>query len=251
MLEALRGTELQAVRAWFPPHARVLEVGGDTGYQASLLASWACNVVSVDIPERPRTTRPYFPVADYDGRHLPFADAAFDRVFTSNVLEHVPHLPQLLVEMRRVLRPDGLAIHIVPSATWRLWTGLAHYLWLAEQPWGRTRRPPVEAVAHPAPHQPSRVAHGRLTLVHRAARKLVVLPHGEYPSAVAELWHYRRTSWRRVLERSGVHIIWEGAAGLFYTGYALFPWLRLRDRQRLASLLGSACHVFVVQRASS
>jgi len=87
--------------------------------------------------------------------------------------------------------------------------------------------------------------------VHRAARKLFVLPHGEYPSAVAELWHYRRTSWRRVLERSGVHIIWEGAAGLFYTGYALFPWLRLRDRQRLASLFGSACHAFVVQRASS
>ncbi len=53
MLEALRRTELQAVRAWFPPHARVLEVGGDTGYQASLLASWGCNVASVDIPEPP------------------------------------------------------------------------------------------------------------------------------------------------------------------------------------------------------
>lgn len=33
-----------------------------------------------------------FPVPDYDGHHIPFADSTFDIVFSSNVMEHIPHV---------------------------------------------------------------------------------------------------------------------------------------------------------------
>lgn len=45
---------------------------------------------------------------------LPYADASFDRVFSSFMYHHIPleDRPQALRELRRVLRPDG-SLHLV------------------------------------------------------------------------------------------------------------------------------------------
>ncbi|MGI9052720.1 MAG: class I SAM-dependent methyltransferase [Ilumatobacteraceae bacterium] len=50
-----------------------------------------------------------------DATHLPFVDAAFDAVLTSEVLEHVPDDVGALAEMTRVLRPGGVFAATVPS----------------------------------------------------------------------------------------------------------------------------------------
>lgn len=42
-----------------------------------------------------------------DSEHLPFADASFDVVTCSNSFHHYPHQQNVIVEMRRVLRPGG------------------------------------------------------------------------------------------------------------------------------------------------
>lgn len=46
--------------------------------------------------------------------NLPFADGSFDVVFASHVLEHVAQDQRAMEEIRRVLRPGGLAILEVP-----------------------------------------------------------------------------------------------------------------------------------------
>jgi SAM-dependent methyltransferase len=46
--------------------------------------------------------------------HLPFSDAAFDTVLGLEVLEHVERDEDLIAEMRRVLRPGGIAVVSVP-----------------------------------------------------------------------------------------------------------------------------------------
>lgn len=43
----------------------------------------------------------------YDGEHVPFADGAFDLVYSKQVLEHVRRPAALLAEVARVLRPGG------------------------------------------------------------------------------------------------------------------------------------------------
>mgnify|MGYP000912049724 CR=1 FL=1 len=42
-----------------------------------------------------------------DSEHLPFADASFDAVTCSNSFHHYPHQQNVVMEMRRVLRPGG------------------------------------------------------------------------------------------------------------------------------------------------
>lgn len=49
-----------------------------------------------------------------DLQNLPFPDATYDFVFASHVLEHVPDDHKAIREIRRVLKPGGLAILPVP-----------------------------------------------------------------------------------------------------------------------------------------
>lgn len=45
----------------------------------------------------------------YDGVHMPFEDDRFDIVFCWGVMEHVANVPAVLAEMKRVMKPGGLA----------------------------------------------------------------------------------------------------------------------------------------------
>jgi SAM-dependent methyltransferase len=50
----------------------------------------------------------------YDGKRLPFEDASFDTVLSTQVLEHTSEPGALMAEMARVLRPGGKLLLTVP-----------------------------------------------------------------------------------------------------------------------------------------
>ena len=49
-----------------------------------------------------------------DMQELPFEDQTYDFVFASHVLEHIPDDKKAISEIRRILRPNGIAILPVP-----------------------------------------------------------------------------------------------------------------------------------------
>jgi SAM-dependent methyltransferase len=57
----------------------------------------------------------YVGVVQGDATNLPFADATFDRVVTSEVLEHIQDDVTAIAELARVLRPGGVLAVTVPS----------------------------------------------------------------------------------------------------------------------------------------
>jgi malonyl-CoA O-methyltransferase len=92
----------------------VLDVGCGTGRHALRLRAAGANVTALDFSEGMLDKARAKPGADgiAFARHdlaapLPFADASFDRVQCSLVLEHIVDLDLLFGEMRRVCRPDG------------------------------------------------------------------------------------------------------------------------------------------------
>lgn len=52
---------------------------------------------------------------NYDGKRLPYADGYFDAVYSYHVLEHVENVPDMLTEIRRVVRPRGFVYVGVPN----------------------------------------------------------------------------------------------------------------------------------------
>jgi len=246
-LENIRRWEVDQVHPWLKPGTQVLEIGGADGLQASVLASWGCQVQSIDIPERPAAAKTWFPVRDYDGQHLPFADAQFDVVYSSNVLEHIPDVPAMLAEIRRILRPEGLCVHILPTSAWRFWTLATHYPSIALRLLGVTSTE-TEPHGTPAATPTAPVRHRWLR---RLKNGLIPPPHGEYSSAFAELYTYSETRWKDVFRRCGFDVVQTQPVDMFYTGHMLFPGIALGLRRTLAGLLGSACRLYVLKRSGS
>jgi SAM-dependent methyltransferase len=62
---------------------------------------------------------PEFFQQSVDGQKLPFADDSFDFVSCNHVLEHIFETEKFILEIRRVLSPQGLAVISVPNcAAW-------------------------------------------------------------------------------------------------------------------------------------
>ncbi len=249
-LENLRRLEIETVKGWLIPGAHVLELGGGNGFQASVIRSLGCEVMSVDLAASNELARPnrFFPVQVYDGEHIPANDGTFDIIFSSNVLEHVRNLGALFGEMRRVLRPDGLAIHILPSTSWRFWQSVAYAGFLVKSLLGRQRYVPGTASAPITSADVTQALRTRgLAYTMKKAVLFPLLAHGEYPNAIAELYYYSIRRWIGVFEDHGFSVEEVAGTNLFYTGHVLFPDLSYRIRRQMSHLLGSACHVFVMR----
>jgi SAM-dependent methyltransferase len=235
-LHEIREHEYRAVKRLLPVGARVLEVGGGTGYQAKRLAEDGYAVESIDLAGSRYAGEQVFPVQPYDGRVFPFPDASFDVVFSSNVLEHVPDLGQLLAEQRRVLKPGGLGLHLMPTGVWCFATIVAHYselglriLRLVPQVF----REPLRALRTMA----GTLKHG------------VFIPrHGERGNAWTEIVSFSRRAWLRRFARHGVVVDAATPSGLYYSGCMLLgPRLSMPARERWASVLGSACVIYRIR----
>jgi SAM-dependent methyltransferase len=94
--------------------ARALDLGGRGAVAPRLAARGIRFVVSMDLSSRMAARAGRLAVAG-DEEWLPFAAGSFDLVIASLSLHWVNDLPGALLQMRRVLRPDGLLLASLPG----------------------------------------------------------------------------------------------------------------------------------------
>lgn len=239
-LHAVRDAELKAAVAFMPPPdggVRILDLGAGTGRQSALLAGMGYSVTAIDLPSSAYAAQRVYPVLDYDGKTLPMPDGGADVVFSSNVLEHVQSLEDILQETSRVLTAGGLAIHVLPTTAWRIWTTLAHYPWLLKRLMSR--------------RSTRSSGHGQLAVQGKVSRLLAMLlpdRHGERGNFLSEAWYFSESWWRGAFTRAGFDLVAHAPAGLAYTGSMLFAeHISIGARRRLALLAGSSCRIYVLR----
>ena len=243
LLTRVRRHELESVQSLFAPGATVLEIGGGNGFQASIIAGWGCTVHSFDLAGRPSAARAYHAVSDYDGVHVPLPDDSIDVAFSSNVLEHVRELPALLAETRRVLKPGGIGVHILPTPTWRFWSIVAHYPFLVF-----TALHMRTGFVDWSDKQARQARTSERGVAYLIKRIMWPGPHGEFSNAVVELSAFRAAYWTQALESAGFAVERVTPTGIYYSGYGLFPDLATQTRRRMARLLGSSTQTIVVRK---
>lgn len=211
-LEAIRRYELDIALQLLPLKGRLLEIGAGTGWQALELEKRGYDVSAIDLPSSKYRENRIRTITDYDGKEIPFEDNVFDIVFSSNVFEHVPHIVEFQKEIHRVLKPDGYALVVLPSSSWRLWTNITHLLkyWTI---------PPT---------------------------------HGEHAgNPLMEIYYFSSRWWSRLFHETGWIVVTQDSNRLFYTGPSIADSrLHMSTRRKLSRVLGSSCHIFVLRRGN-
>jgi SAM-dependent methyltransferase len=225
----------------------LLEIGAGTGWQAEALASAGYEVEAIDLPAQSRISGHAkvreWPIRDYDGSHIPFADDSFDILYSSNVLEHVVKLEALAAEMKRVLRSGGIALHLLPNPQWRLLSLLTYYpgqaldfiRWLR-----RSERPAAESSFASAPR-------GKHRLLTKALQRLLPPTHGAEGTAISEIRRFSKRSWDNFFDGAGWDVVYYSNNGLAASGdYLLGKALGIAARRVIGRAMGGIAHVYVV-----
>jgi SAM-dependent methyltransferase len=247
LIRSIRLAELDVALRFIPPGARVLELGAGAGWQALALADSGFEVVALETTANHYPGQTVFPLMEYDGYSIPSEASCFDVVFSSNVLEHVPDLQRLLRDTHRVLRDEGIAIHILPTPNWRIWGNLAHPVWILERGLRRLMRGASTTTAGGVdPSAPGIKRNWRVDL----ASHIMPSRHGERGNVWTEAYYFSKAFWEREFQKGGFELVQSRSAGIFYiSGGILGKLFPMPARRLAATLLGPGCTVFVLKKA--
>ena len=255
-LHEKRKEELDAAFSMFAPNelknCSILEIGSGTGYQLTLLKKLFESAQGLDLATSRLRNYRTDDITEYDGRNIPFDDNSFDFVYSSNVMEHVVHLDIMNQEIARILKPHGTIVHLMPTHSWRIWTLISGYCSLPYRIYGKIKRnrqsqivmPDTETKSAPeiATDYPSK---GRVI-------KNIIFPprHGERGNSLSEIYYFHPKWWLKKFDREPALSLYSHApTGIFYTGWALLnSRMTWPVRRKLSKYLGSACHIYILNK---
>jgi len=92
-------------------HGNLLDVGCGKKPYYELFSRRVQEYLGLDLPASKRKTIDIFA----DGLHLPFKSGSFDTVLSTEMIEHIPEPKDLLDEINRVLKREGILILSAPQ----------------------------------------------------------------------------------------------------------------------------------------
>jgi len=255
-LHELRQEEFKLAMAHLPfrtADREVLEIGSGTGFQLTLLKEVFKKATGIDIEESNLRGNMSDHVVIYNGREIPFTAESVDTIYSSNVLEHIPHLDSISDEFLRVLNRDGYMIHILPSHIWRFWSVVAFYAKIPQRIWNIFKRTVLRIKPEPVAMDNSDQIHHVNTQPKGVKEKIfgMLFPerHGERGNRFTEIFYFHPNWWKRFFKRHSWEVVACKPIGLFYTGESFFGnKLSVRKRKSMARTFGSACYIFILKK---
>ena len=168
----------------------------------------------------------------------------FDVVFSSNVLEHIKYIHTFQDEIQRVLKPEGIAIHILPTSSWRIWTSISYYFFMLKI----TLIIMIKLLKRSEDINPIGETTHAITKTKYILNAFFPPRHGERGNVITEIYYFSKKSWESLF----VDTWWElqniYPCRLFYTGYCVFDkWPGLHIRKLLSYILGSSCMIYIMK----
>lgn len=254
-LHDLRKAEYDLVCSKFPfasQERSVLEIGSGTGYQLGLLKASFQRAMGIDIDESNLRNSRTKDVIVYDGKNIPFEANAFTTLYSSNCLEHIPHLDAIDGEFHRVLSDDGYAVHVLPSHIWRFWSIVTFYAYWPVRILNIGKR--LLGIRPKVSEAPKEVdqEHAHSALQSRG-QKIAGLffpdRHGERGNRLTEFFYFHPFWWKNFFKKQNWEIVSCVPVGLFYTGESVYGTkINIEQRKRLSRVLGSACYIYVLKQ---
>ena len=239
-IEFIRNQELLSIKKHLldSKAKKILEIGGKDGYLARILADWGFEVISIDI--NPSST--YFDVKEMNATMLEFKSDSFDLVFSSHVIAHIKDKNLLFKEINRVLKNDGLIIHVVPSNWWSLITNFWHYVLLL-----RLLYKKIKSKSNSKEDLENNDKDVSNHKKNRLKNLLFFHPLGTEKYFIIEIFKFSKKNWAKMFASYGYAIHNELNGPLVYSGYSIFKNQGYKIRKWFAHVFPSS-YIFVIKK---
>jgi ubiquinone/menaquinone biosynthesis C-methylase UbiE len=220
----------------------ILEIGGRDGFQANIISKKGHKVTSIDI-------NPLLPhihlVQKGDINKLDFEDNSFDLIYSSNMLQEIHNIDEAFMEMKRVLKKDGIIIHIVPSSWWSLMTNFWHYYKIPKY---LIRSNKFKKIFKSDLKKIDEKQSSNMKSSTKNLKQLFLHPLGANTSFIHEIVYFSKIYWRRVFEKNGFKVIEQKNCPYFYSAYSVFKFKFLKVRKFLPEVGITSCYCFVMKK---
>ncbi len=244
-LHFIRNAELEIALNCFPveKNIKILEIGGGDGFMAKKIHEQGYEITSIDqILKDPQ----HFSVVVGNAIKLDFESDDFDIIFSSHVIAHINESELFFAECRRVLKKNGLMIHIVPSTAWSIGTNFWHYILLPKFliKWRKSESQVTNACN--TNKNPKIVKKQKI--MNRVMNLLFLHPLGANPSFIYEFYYFSKHRWKKVFRDNGFEIVSIENTPYFYSGHNILKNKLLKFRKILAKNGFSGSHCFVLKK---
>jgi len=242
-LHFIRNEELLTIKKIIQEHkgGGILEIGGKDGYLAKKIENWGYEVISIDI----NPSSKYFNVKNMDATNLKFKSNSFDIIFSSQVIAHIKNKNLLFQEINRVIKNDGLIIHIVPSSWWSLITNFWYYILLPKRLFKKINvKTNTEINTEINNHNKSIKAKNRLMNL------LFYHPLGTDKSFFIEIFKFSKNSWSKMFILNNCKIISKINGPMSYSGLSIFKNSGHKIRKFTAKQIPSS-HIFIMKKSNN
>jgi len=231
----IRNEELIKTKRFFPKNkTKILEIGGKDGYLASILNKWGFHVTSIDL----MPTSEFFDVKKMNGEILEFDSNLFEIIFSSHVVAHIKNKEEFFSEIKRVLKHEGIVIHIVPSRFWAILTSFWHYILLPKTLFFKISNSKKNI------SKKNKITKSKKS---RFINQIFLHPLGTDKSFLHEIINFSKNNWTKLFLKNGFEIIDIINGPLVYSGYSVFFHKGMKIRIKLSSIFSSS-YIFVMKK---
>jgi len=223
-LHDLRRREIEMIFKKCPEKCFVqgLELGAGDGFQSKLLARYAQYLLSTDYNARrlleESNTNIEYKLCDVEDIDQCCTSDTYDLIFSSNLMEHVQRRQEVFGKIARLLKDDGVTIHVMPSCFLKVcWVGLFHFNLFIEFLEVITKPGGFKKIFHKVFKRPEGKRSSENFELHtnnpksppRTVVQRFIWPsrHGEYASHWQEFLAYRKKNWINLMESEGLEVI--------------------------------------------
>ena len=229
------------------PPLKILEIGAGDGYIASIFSGLGYNITSIDNQPRYPSS---FPVKKMNAEQIIFPENTYDIIFSSNVLEHIKDLEPVFKELKRVAKENALFIFVLPTPAWRIISTIWYFISFFKLLFSKLfnsffNRSPNSLFADKNTNE-ILVEIENVSLLQKIKR-LIIQPHGEYPSSFHEIYYFSPFRWKRLFIENRFNIISHKRGPLFYSGESFFSFRFIRLRKFLAEYFFSSVHIYLLK----
>ncbi len=242
--QKIRSGELETALEIFPneKNLNILEIGGRDGFQANIISKKGHKVTSIDI--NPLSPQIHL-VQKGNITKLNFQDDSFDLIFSSNMLQEIHNIDEAFMEMKRVLKKDGIIIHIVPSSWWSLITNFWHYCLIPKYLIKSNKFQKVfqskTKIENQKQEDKKEIKSSKSNI-----KQLFFHPLGANTSFIHEIFYFSNSYWKKVFTKNEFEIINKKNCPYFYSAYSIFRFKFLKLRRFLAEIGLTSCYCYIM-----